>query len=82
MITRRSIQNVFSLSFPFSLNFFFAFFKFLCVVLYLFQKNDRKKLFSSDIALRNIYLRSQHTLNVVIEGYIHINFMEFFGSYC
>ena len=57
MITQRSIQNVFSLSFPFFLNFFFAFFLFSCVVFSFFSKNDQKKEKIPDIALRKNYLR-------------------------
>ena len=43
MINRRSIQNVFSLSFPFFLNFFFAFFLFSCVIFSFFRKKTEKK---------------------------------------
>ena len=43
MIIQRSIQNVFSLSFSFSTNFYFAFFLFSCVVLYFLRKMTKKK---------------------------------------
>ena len=58
MIMRRSIQNVFSSSFPFFKNFFFAFFKFLCVIFSFFPKKGQKKEKIPDIALRKKFLRS------------------------
>ena len=39
---RRSIQNMFSLSFSFSMNFYFAFFLFFCVDFENSIKNDQK----------------------------------------
>ena len=49
---------MFSLSFSFFVNFYFAFFLFSCVNLENFIKNDQKKEKIPDIALRKNYLRS------------------------